>query len=98
MFTIGYAEGAAWNDTNFSHDRFNQLLIAARSEIDDFRRREMYGDMQLILHQEGGAVIPGFANHIAGVSKSIGHHPIAPTTYELSNYRAIERWWREAWD
>lgn len=96
MFSIAYADGAAWNDTSWSHELFNKLLIDARAELDEQRRAEMYREMQMLVRDEGGALIPLFANHIAGVSDSIGYKPIAPTTYELSNYRAIERWWRNA--
>ncbi len=35
MFTTAYATGAAWNDTFWSNDRFDELLVAARAELDD---------------------------------------------------------------
>ena len=42
MFTTAYAADAAWNDTFWKNDRFNELLIKARSETDQKKRAEMY--------------------------------------------------------
>ena len=38
---LGYASGAPWNESHFEHKRFNELLIAARAELDGAKRREM---------------------------------------------------------
>ena len=46
MFSTAYARGAAWNDTFWDNKRFNELLVAARAELDQTKRREMYGEMQ----------------------------------------------------
>ena len=35
MFSTAYASGVPWNDTKFEHARFNELLIAARAELDE---------------------------------------------------------------
>ncbi len=51
MFSIGYAKGAAWNETHWDNPRFNQLLNAARGEMNEPLRR---GDVQ----RNAGAV-PG---------------------------------------
>ena len=32
MFSVGYAEDAAWNETVWKHERFNILLKQARAE------------------------------------------------------------------
>ena len=33
IFTLGYAAGADWNDSHFTDDRFNELLVQARAEL-----------------------------------------------------------------
>jgi peptide/nickel transport system substrate-binding protein len=38
MFSAGYAADASWNDTFWKHDRFNELLLAARAELDTNKR------------------------------------------------------------
>jgi hypothetical protein len=42
MLTLAYASGASWNDTFWDNDRFNKLLVEARAELDEAKRREMY--------------------------------------------------------
>ena len=54
MFSTAYASGVEWNDSHFEHGKFNELLKAARSELDDSVRRQMYVEMQTIMNREGG--------------------------------------------
>ncbi len=92
MFSTAYAEGVPWNDTNWSHPRFNELLVAARSELDDAKRREMYFEMQKIVSDEGGVVIPMFANYVMGLSNKVKHEKMG-ANWTMDGFRAIERWW-----
>ncbi len=46
MFSTAYAADAAWNDTFWKNKRFNELLVAARAELDEKKRRQMYVEMQ----------------------------------------------------
>ena len=55
MFSVGYAAEAAWNDARWQRERFNQLLVEARSEIDAARRHELNFEMQRIVRDHGGA-------------------------------------------
>ena len=93
MFSQGYAESASWNDTFWSHDRFNQLLREARSELDESKRREMYVEMQRIVRDEGGALIPLFANYVIGHSKKVAHAEAVSGAYDLDGAKILERWW-----
>ena len=69
MFTTGYAPGAAWNDTFWSNERFVALMNEAQAELDDTKRREMYVEMQMIVRDEGGALVPLFANDVSGAQR-----------------------------
>lgn len=91
--TMAYAQGATWNDTFWKNDRFNKLLVEARTELDTKKRREMYGEMQRIIRDEGGVVIPMFANHVWGVSDKIGHTKKVAANQTLDGTRCLERWW-----
>ncbi|MFT5731210.1 MAG: peptide/nickel transport system substrate-binding protein [Desulforhopalus sp.] len=92
MFSTAYAAGAAWNDTAWQHKRFNELLVGARAELDEPKRRSMYNEMQRIVHDEGGVVVPMFAADLSAASDKIGHGPIA-ANWELDGFRAAERYW-----
>ena len=93
ILTTAYASGAPWNDTFFEHEKFNKLLVAARGELDESRRAEMYRDAQLILRDEGGAVIPLFASNVFAMSSKVGHPEKMAGNWELDGGRSIDRWW-----
>lgn len=93
MFTIGYAADAPWNESSWKHDRFNELLVAARTELDSDKRRDVYGEMQLIMHNEGATLIPLFANHVMGLRDNVDHPDTLTSTWELDGGKATERWW-----
>lgn len=95
MFTTAYFGEAKWNDTNFKNDRFDTLLVAARTEPDFAIRRDMYWEMQEILHNDGGVIIPAFVNYLYGISDQIGHDQIGGTR-GWDKMRATERWWMKA--
>ncbi|PHR30256.1 MAG: peptide ABC transporter substrate-binding protein [Desulfotalea sp.] len=92
MFSTAYAADAAWNDTSWKNKRFNELLIAARAELDEPKRRAMYVEMQSIVRDDGGVVVPMFAADLAATSDKIGHGPVS-VNWELDGFRAPERWW-----
>lgn len=91
-FSAGYAKGAAWNDTFWDNERFNSLLVAARAELDETLRAEMYREMQGMLRDDGGALIPLFANYVGATSNKIGHDALA-ANWDLDGLRSAERWW-----
>ena len=72
MYSTAYLSTADWNDTRFKNEQFDQLLIAARAELDDAKRTQMYADIATILHNEGGLICPMFNDFVSGVSDRIG--------------------------
>jgi peptide/nickel transport system substrate-binding protein len=92
MFSLAYAAGAAGNDTHFRHPRFNRLLKAARAELDEAKRSELYADMQRIVRDEGGVIIPLFAADVFAVKDGLQFGELAGNL-ELDGARLPERWW-----
>ena len=92
MFSTAYAAGVPWNDTFWSHDRFNKLLVEARGELNSDKRRVLYFEMQKIVSNEGGVVIPMFANYVMGLSNKVAHDKMG-ANWAMDGFRAIERWW-----
>lgn len=93
MFSTAYAEGANWNDTFWSNERFNKLLVEGRSELDNAKRAEIYGEMQRIIHDDGGVIVWGFANYLSARSDKVTHGPDVASNWELDGGRYVERWW-----
>lgn len=92
MFTTAYAAGADWNDTFWKHDRFNELLLAARAELDSGKRRTMYYEMQEIVSNQGGVVVPMFANYVFAASDKILPSEQMAGNWELDGAKFAERW------
>ena len=46
MFSTAYKTGVSWNDSFWSNARFDELLLQARAELDESKRRAMYYEMQ----------------------------------------------------
>ncbi|MCR8549584.1 ABC transporter substrate-binding protein [Salipiger sp. P9] len=97
MFSTALQHGAPWNDTQWGLEqspRFQALLGEARSELDSAKRRALYGEMQQILRDEGGLLIPVFANHLQAVSDRIATPATLGNLWQMDNARFAERWWR----
>lgn len=94
VFSIMYETGAAWNDTFWSNERFDTILNAARSETDTELRREMYYEMQDILHDQGAAIIPMFASYVFATRDTVGHEDDFSSHFDMDGYRFMERWWK----
>ena len=93
MFTQGYSASSNWNETFWKNDRFNELLVAARAEVNDDLRREMYYEMQGITRDDCGSVIHAFANHISANTQAVGVPEKVAGNWEFDGYKLIERWW-----
>lgn len=93
MFSTAYAAGAPWNESYWQNERFNTLLSQGRSELDDAKRANIYHEMQAIVSNEGGTVIPMFANFVMGVSNSVATPEKVAANWDLDGFRAVERWW-----
>jgi len=100
MFTVGYSETddgkpSGWNESYFTHDRFNELLRAARGELDDDKRRSMYYEMQEICHNECGTVIPMFSSFVDAYKDTLRHANPLRSTFDLDDFKLPRQWWFE---
>ena len=93
MFSQAYAEGANWNDTYWSHERFNMLLKSGRGELDENKRAEIYREMQQIVRDEGGVIVWAFANYVYAMSDKVQHGENVAANWALDGGRFVERWW-----
>ena len=96
MFTQGYSADSNWNESFWKNDRFNELLVSARAEVDDEKRKAMYWEMQAICRDDCGSVIHAFANHISAYTSNVGVPEQVAGNWEFDGYKMIERWWMKA--
>jgi len=92
MFSTAYSADAAWNDTFWKHDRFNKLMVEARAVLDPKKRREMYVELQRIVRDEGGVIVPMYADYVAAASKKVNFTNPAGN-WPMDGHKNTERWW-----
>ena len=93
MFSQVYSKGADWNESRWENERFNQLLIEARAELDSAKRREMYVEMQTLCNEDSGNIIPVFMAYTHAASTKIGMPEQLASNWELDGHKNAERWW-----
>lgn len=93
MLTLAYKEDADWNEARWKNDRFNELLLQAKAELDDGLRAEMYHEMAVIARDDGGTILPFFANFVYARSNKVARNEAVASSWELDGGRAYHRWW-----
>ena len=69
-----------------------EVLIAARGELDETKRKAMYSELANILRDEGGLILPMFNNFIDAHRDTVQGWVRDPN-HETSNLRAAIRVW-----
>lgn len=93
MYTLAYKGDAAWNESFWQNDRFNKLLLEAKSELDDGRRAGMYREMGMLARDDGGTIIPMFNNFVYARRKDVMRGDSLAASWELDGARGPSRWW-----
>jgi peptide/nickel transport system substrate-binding protein len=66
-----YLSEAPNNESGWKNPQFDQLVIAARGESDQTKRKQMYGDMQKLIYDHCGTIIPTFISTLDGHSNKV---------------------------
>lgn len=93
MYTLAYKSDAAWNESRWQNERFNELLIQAKAELDDSLRAEMYREMAMLARDDGGTLIPFFNNFVYANRANVGTPENLAASWENDGARAASRWW-----
>jgi peptide/nickel transport system substrate-binding protein len=95
LFTLFFKSDSTWNESAWKNERFDQLLVAARAETVEAKRREMYGEMQTLVHNNCGIGLPVFMSILdAHSTKLKGLQPVP--TGGLMGYTYAENVWLES--
>jgi len=95
LLTLFYKSDAAWNESRWKSEKFDQLLISSRAETDAAKRKQQYADMQTMIHEQAGTGIPLFLASLDGHSNKLkGLSPIP--LGGLMGYSFAEHVWLDA--
>jgi peptide/nickel transport system substrate-binding protein len=90
MLSVAYLSDAAWNESFWYREDFDQLVRAARAELDFDTRKQMYHDLQMMVYEDGGEIIPMFNNYLYGAQDNLNGFVEAPV---LTGLRVAEQVW-----
>ena len=93
LFSLFYKSDAPWNESGWNNPRFDRLLLEARGEADQARRKQLYGEMQELVYHHCGTSIPVFISLLDGYDRRLkGLEPVA--LGGLMGYQFAEHvWW-----
>ncbi|MBO0662555.1 ABC transporter substrate-binding protein [Jiella sp. MQZ9-1] len=71
LFSLLYASDAPWNESQYKSERFDKMLLEARGMLDDTKRKAIYGDMQTMISDEAGTIIPVWISNVDALSSKL---------------------------
>lgn len=95
IFTQFFKSDAVWNESGWKNEQFDQMLLLARAESDEGKRKKIYGDMQVLVHEKCGIGIPVFMSFVDGYTtklKGLGSIPAGG----FMGYMFAEHVWLDA--
>ncbi|MFC3282289.1 ABC transporter substrate-binding protein [Litchfieldella rifensis] len=92
-----FHSAAPWNESGWKNEQFDQLLTLSRAEPDQAVRKQMYADMQTLIHEHSGIGIPAFINAIDGRDKRLkGYDQTIPLGGFMGYSFPEHVWWDDA--
>ena len=87
-----FLSGGAWNDTHFASATMDKLVIAARIELNEGKRREMYAEAQRLISEDAGMVCFAVGDQMDGCSKKLRGLE-SHARYDMNDNRLAEKGW-----
>ncbi|MEN8245676.1 MAG: ABC transporter substrate-binding protein [Thermodesulfobacteriota bacterium] len=95
MLSLAYGSESTWNESYLNNARLDELLKMARTEFDKKKRHQLYTECQQIIRDEGGTVVPVFADFVDVATKKLKFGERA-SDWPLDGNRCSERWWYDS--
>jgi peptide/nickel transport system substrate-binding protein len=87
-----FVSGGAWNDTHYNNAKFDKIVVDARVELDDNKRKALYAEAQHLLSEEAGMLCFAVGDQMDGGSTKL--HGLEPhARYDLNDQRIAEKGW-----
>ncbi|MGD9917787.1 MAG: ABC transporter substrate-binding protein [Paenirhodobacter sp.] len=94
ILSIAYLSSAEWNESHIRLEQLDQLIVAARAESDEAKRRQQYSDIQSIIAAQGGSLVPAFAQEAMLLSDGVATNGQYGGGWEMDGGHFIKRWWK----
>ncbi|MET4177143.1 peptide/nickel transport system substrate-binding protein [Bradyrhizobium sp. LA6.1] len=71
LFSLLYKSDAPWNESRFSSEKFDKMLVEARGSLDQAKRREIYNEMQAMISEQAGTIIPAYISSVDAITTKL---------------------------
>ncbi|MCZ7483187.1 MULTISPECIES: ABC transporter substrate-binding protein [Rhizobium/Agrobacterium group] len=95
LFSLLYASDAPWNESQYKSEKFDKLMLEARGLLDMEKRKQIYFEMQTMIADEAGTIIPAYLTNVDAISsklKGLEANPLGG----MMGYAFAEYVWLEA--
>lgn len=69
--SMGFQSNANWNDSFWNREQFDKIVNQARGELDLAKRKQLYHEAQLMIHDDGGTILPVFNSLLFGSATNV---------------------------
>ena len=92
MYSTAYISTADWNDTRFKDPDFDALVLSARAELDQVKRKEIYSQLAHKLNEDGGAIIPMFNDFVDAHGEAVAGWENDPNYEVMGGFASSKTW------
>jgi peptide/nickel transport system substrate-binding protein len=89
VLALAYRTGVPWNESRYSNAKFDELLGKAEGTLDVDKRREILGELEAIMLEDGPITQPLWRSVYAAYDKRVQGFQIHPTLYIFGETLAI---------
>jgi peptide/nickel transport system substrate-binding protein len=90
VLALAYRTGVPWNESAYSNAKFDELLTKAEGTLDVDARREIIGELEKIMQEDGPITQPLWRSVYAAYDKRVQGFQIHPTLYIFGEQLAIQ--------
>lgn len=87
---LAYRSGVPWNESHYANPEFDKLLTKAEGTLDIDTRREIVGQLEKIMQEDGPIAQPLWRSVYTGYDKRVKGFELHPTYYIFGEELAIE--------
>ena len=95
LFSLLYASEAPWNESRFKSEKFDKMMIEARGLLDQTKRKQIYNEMQAMVAEEAGTIIPAYISNVDAITSRLKGLEPSPLG-GMMGYAFAEHVWLEA--
>jgi peptide/nickel transport system substrate-binding protein len=88
---LGYRTGVPWNESGWSNKQFDDILTKAEGTLDLAKRRQMIGELEKIMHEDGPIAQPIFRNVFTFYDKAVLGVKAHPSNYFFGSRFALAK-------